>query len=83
MQNIENVSKEKAGHINYFLTHNISRHKDNDAHDDGTQPVETNGSIALSVYKRKQDVIIELFLKIPYPKYYTHFCGCILASRGF
>lgn len=53
MLNLENVSQEKAGHINYFLTHNISRHKDNDAHDNGTQPVETNGSIALSVKKKE------------------------------
>lgn len=53
MLNLENVSQEKAGHINYFLTHNISRHKDNDAHDNGTQPVETNGSIALSVKKKR------------------------------
>lgn len=83
MLNLENVSQEKAGHINYFLTHNISRHKDNDAHDNGTQPVETNGSIALSVKERQQDIIIELFLKILYPKYYTHCWGYILPSRGF
>lgn len=83
MLNLENVSQEKAGHINCFLTHNISRHKDNDAHDNGTQPVETNGSIALPIYKRKQDIIIELFLKILYPIYYTNFLWSTLASRGF
>lgn len=49
MLNLQNVSQEEVSHINYVLTHNVSRHKDNDAHDNGTKPVEANGSIALSV----------------------------------
>lgn len=44
--------KRKVNFKIKFLTHNVSWHKNNNAHDNRSNPVEANGSIAFPVMKK-------------------------------